>query len=104
MNITEHDLFGELDAFGEHKIHIVTELAHDGEDDGIGPALMLALASRETNIHNIVGDRGHGRGWLQIDDRFHAGWLGAHPGVPSGHWGPPTNGKTALVRGFVPTL
>ncbi len=103
MNISEHDLFTELDAFGERKIGIVTDLAHQGDNDGIGPALLLAIGSRESNIHNIVGDAGHGRGWLQIDDRFNAAWLHAHPGVASGHWGP-TNGKTALALGCVPTL
>lgn len=32
-------------------------------------ALLLAIASRETNIRNIIGDGGHGRGIMQIDDR-----------------------------------
>jgi soluble lytic murein transglycosylase-like protein len=31
--------------------------------------LLLAIASRETNIKNIDGDGGHGRGIMQIDDR-----------------------------------
>jgi len=35
-------------------------------------ALLLALASRETDMNDIVGDKGHGRGLFQIDDRFHA--------------------------------
>jgi peptidoglycan hydrolase-like protein with peptidoglycan-binding domain len=43
--------------------------------------LLLALASRETDMNDIVGDKGHGRGLFQIDDRFHAEWLAAH-GAP----------------------
>jgi peptidoglycan hydrolase-like protein with peptidoglycan-binding domain len=50
--------------------------------------LLVAIASRETNCRNIVGDGGHGRGLFQIDDRFHGDWLRDHgagaPGaVPS---------------------
>lgn len=29
----------------------------------------MAIASRETNMHNVVGDGGHGYGIMQIDDR-----------------------------------
>jgi peptidoglycan hydrolase-like protein with peptidoglycan-binding domain len=43
--------------------------------------LLLALASRETDMEDIVGDKGHGRGLFQIDDRFHGDWLAAH-GAP----------------------
>ena len=32
------------------------------------PALLLAIASRETNMQDIVGDGSHGRGLFQIDD------------------------------------
>jgi hypothetical protein len=31
--------------------------------------ILLGIASRETNIKNIDGDGGHGRGIMQIDDR-----------------------------------
>jgi Transglycosylase SLT domain len=31
--------------------------------------LLIAIASRETNIKNIIGDSGHGHGIMQIDDR-----------------------------------
>ena len=43
--------------------------------------LLLAVASRETDMEDIVGDKGHGRGLFQIDDRFHADWLAVH-GAP----------------------
>jgi hypothetical protein len=36
-------------------------------------ALAQAVASRETGMRNIVGDGGHGRGMMQIDDRSHGG-------------------------------
>jgi peptidoglycan hydrolase-like protein with peptidoglycan-binding domain len=50
--------------------------------------LLLALASRETDMEDIVGDKGHGRGLFQIDDRFHADWLAAH-GAPGSATTPP---------------
>lgn len=34
-------------------------------------AYVLAVASRETNIQNLLGDGGHGVGIIQIDIRFH---------------------------------
>src|SRR5947207_14903958 len=40
--------------------------------------MLLAIASRETNMQDIVGDGGHGRGLFQIDDRFHGDWLSKH--------------------------
>ena len=43
--------------------------------------LLLAVASRETDMEDICGDGGHGRGVFQIDDRFHGDWLAAH-GAP----------------------
>jgi peptidoglycan hydrolase-like protein with peptidoglycan-binding domain len=43
--------------------------------------LLLAVASRETNMEDICGDGGHGRGLFQIDDRFHGDWLAGH-GAP----------------------
>src|SRR3954453_15549721 len=40
--------------------------------------MLLAIAPRETNMQDIVGDGGHGRGLFQIDDRFHGDWLAKH--------------------------
>lgn len=102
MNISEADLERELEAFGTHRIQVVTELAHESANDGIGPALLLAIGSRETNLQNIVGDHGHGRGWLQIDDRFHAPFLQTHRGCDSGTYKPKFT--SALPAGRVPTL
>jgi hypothetical protein len=102
MKITTAQLEDQLDRFGPERIRIVAELVHQGPPDGIGTALVLALGSRETNIANIVGDGGHGRGWLQIDDRFHAPWLQAHAGCKSGTWS--AKFASALPVGRVPTL
>jgi hypothetical protein len=38
------------------------------------PELLLGIASRETNMKNIVGDGGHGYGIMQIDDRSYPDW------------------------------
>jgi peptidoglycan hydrolase-like protein with peptidoglycan-binding domain len=44
------------------------------------PSLLMAVMSRETNGHNVVGDYGHGRGLMQIDDRSWGSWLSSHHG------------------------
>lgn len=36
--------------------------------------LLVAIASRETNMRSIVGDGGHGYGLMQIDDRSYPDW------------------------------
>ena len=54
------------------------------------PALLLAIASQETDMNDVVGDGGHGRGLFQIDDRSHRDFLarngaarpGGKPPVP----------------------
>jgi soluble lytic murein transglycosylase-like protein len=38
-----------------------------GRQYSFSPALLMAIASRETNMRNIVGDRGHGYGLMQVD-------------------------------------
>jgi hypothetical protein len=40
--------------------------------------LLWAVASRETMMKDVIGDEGHGRGLMQIDDRSHGAWLKAH--------------------------
>ena len=102
MRITAQQLEAQLDAFGRHRMEIVAELAHEGPPDRIGPALLLAMGSRETDLRNIVGDSGHGRGWLQIDDRFHHLWLSKHRGCQSGSF--KTKFTSALPKGRVPSL
>lgn len=68
----------------------------------VDEALLLALASRETNMHNIVGDGGHGRGFFQDDDRFLTEFLRATRGCRSGSSIPVF--RSALPKGRVPTI
>lgn len=41
---------------------------------GVRPAVLMAIAMRETNGTNIMGDGGHGHGMMQIDDRSFPEW------------------------------
>lgn len=50
----------------------------------VDAAMLMALASRETNMRNVVGDSGHGRGMWQADDRWQEVWLKTHRGCKSG--------------------
>ena len=61
--------------------------------------LLLAVASRETDMEDIVGDKGHGRGLFQIDDRFHGDWLAAH-GAP----GPATTPRIGDAAEFAASM
>lgn len=56
--------------------------------------LLLAIASRETNITNELGDGGHGIGVMQIDVRYHPV---AQEMLVNGRWkgGP---GRLALIK------
>jgi hypothetical protein len=65
-------------------------------------ALAQAVASRETGMRNIAGDGGHGRGIVQIDDRFHGDWLGSVRGCRSGSSIPVF--RSARPAGRVPTI
>src|ERR687885_333162 len=65
-NETPKQLKGELDGArhdGLAKACLDAEAAH-----GLPHGLLLAVASRETNCRNVIGDGGHGRGVFQIDD------------------------------------
>ncbi len=57
---------------------------------GLPECLLLAVASRETGCRDVVGDHGHGRGYFQIDDRYHRGWLARHGAAAPGLTPPPT--------------
>jgi hypothetical protein len=65
-------------------------------------ALLEALASRETNMKNIIGDGGHGRGMFQADDRWQEHYLRMTPGCRSGSSIPMF--PTAWPKGRVPTI
>jgi hypothetical protein len=48
------------------------------EARGVDPAVVLAIIEVESAGRNVIGDGGHGRGLMQIDDRSHAAWLADH--------------------------
>lgn len=72
----------------------------------VDSALLFAIASRESWMRNILGDRGHGRGMFQVDDRYWQKWLasvwGCRAGTSIPVW-PPNRGGAAPV-GRVPTV
>ena len=103
----DQELERELNAFGDaHIIEARREVAAHNRRAGaysIRLSLMLAIGSRESDLLNVVGDRGHGRGWLQIDDRFHPAFLRENHGCRSGSWRPdPT--RRAIEPGYCPSL
>lgn len=86
MRITPADLerqLGDARAKGWDAIFARVEDAQ-----ALPRGILLAIASRETNMTDIVGDGGHGRGLFQIDDRFWKEWLTAH-GAGGGGRKPP---------------
>jgi hypothetical protein len=50
-----------------------------GMDYKFSTQILMAVASRETNMRNIMGDAGHGYGVMQIDDRSFSDWC--HSGL-----------------------
>jgi hypothetical protein len=91
----------QLQQLGRYRIKRALDIAAKGDPDGIGGELLLAIGSRESGMRNIVGDSGHGRGWLQIDDRYHQAWLADHLGCKSGSWWPSFT-HSALDGGYCP--
>lgn len=92
----------ELRDLGHYRVRRAQEIALAGENDGISGALILAIASRETNMRNINshGD-GADRGVLQINSYWHRAFLASVPGCKVGSW-TPTYGRTALDDGYCP--
>jgi peptidoglycan hydrolase-like protein with peptidoglycan-binding domain len=73
MKISKTDLSREVDlarSRGWSAICAQAEQRHR-----LPAGLLLAIASRETNMQDICGDAGHGRGLFQIDDRSHVDFL-----------------------------
>jgi len=71
--VTDKELALELqrrDAAGWAPLFEEAEKRH-----GLPPGLISAIGSRETGMQDIVGDGGHGRGVLQMDDRSQRAWL-----------------------------
>ena len=76
-------------------------LCHQAERrHGLPQALLLAVASRETNCRDVVGDFGHGRGVFQIDDRFHHDWLAEHGAAGPGRT-PPVGAAAELAASML---
>ena len=76
-------------------------LCHKAERrHALPPALLLAVASRETNCRDVVGDFGHGRGVFQIDDRFHHDWLAEHGAAAAGKT-PPVGAAAELAAALL---
>lgn len=96
-----HAVAFQLDRFGKRRVKRVLKLCRDKGGPFTGD-LMLAIASRETELENIVGDFGHGRGIFQEDDRFQTDWLRRQIGAVSGTW--LATKWNALRAGFVPLL
>ncbi len=79
----------------EHDLHQQYQRAKDGgwieyfksaaKDYLFPKELLMAIASRETNMRSIVGDGGHGYGIMQIDDRSFPDWChsGAWTDIPA---------------------
>lgn len=60
------------------------------KDYALPIGILLGVASRETNIQNIIGDSGHGYGIMQIDVRYHQSF------VSSGVW---KNPNASIAKG-----
>jgi hypothetical protein len=103
MNTTRSELQRELAQVSKYVPKFRAMVDKRGGKDIIGAPLLLAMASRETNMRNIAGDGGHGRGMFQQDDRYLADWLHRRAGCKSGT-DTPVKGKTALMPGYVPTV
>lgn len=96
----------ELTQFGRSRFLSLMRVGGQGEPDFISGVLLTAIGIRETNLENIAGDFGHGRGVFQIDDRFHQAFLRSIPACRSGSYRVSfsTREGGALPRGRVPGL
>ncbi len=102
MNISEHDLEGSIQRFGERRRAVLRKALAGLDARHVHLPLALAIGSRETNLQNIVGDAGHGRGVFQQDDRFQQVFLRSTPGCIDGTY--QVVFPSALESGRVPTL
>jgi peptidoglycan hydrolase-like protein with peptidoglycan-binding domain len=80
--ITKETLASELERArrrGWERVLVATERA-----EGLPRGLLFAIASQETDMNDVVGDGGHGRGLFQIDDRSHGRFLSSQGAARSG--------------------
>jgi hypothetical protein len=103
----------ELRRFGRWRTERVLEIAERGDPDRIHGSLLLAIASRESSMRNIIGGgyfddnnkfvvTGEDRGLWQINQRYHGVWLDSVPGCDSGSY--EEDYDSALPQGRVPGL
>ncbi len=97
-NTNHSEVLRLLRNFGEKRYAFTDAVAREGHADGIGGTLMVSIGIRETNLLNIEGDYGNGKGWMQIDKRYHSSWLSSRAGCASGTWNF-TKGRRALEAG-----
>jgi hypothetical protein len=102
MNLTEKQLEAQVERFGRHRRDAIGKALAAIGTPHVSRRLALAIGSRETNLQNIVGDGGHGRGVFQQDDRFQREFLVRARGCPSGSYR--ARFSSALPAGRVPTL
>jgi hypothetical protein len=100
MNITSDTLTRQYKALTFGKRRALRKAA--ARSPHVDYPLLCAIASRETNMRNIVGDGGHGRGVFQQDDRFQQPFLSATRGCRNGSSIPIY--RSALPKGRVPTI
>jgi hypothetical protein len=81
FNVTAQQLRAQVDGAKQKGLVAICRKAEGARKLPTG--LLLAVASRETNCVDKLGDNGHGRGVFQIDDRAHTAWLGENAG-PNG--------------------
>jgi hypothetical protein len=81
---TNEDLQGHFRTAGDHGW--IAHFEQAASDYAFPLAILIAIASRETDMRNIIGDGGHGYGIMQIDDRSFPDWChsGAWKDVRSG--------------------
>jgi hypothetical protein len=96
----------ELRSFGRWRTERVLSIGGEGTPDAIHGTLLLAIASKETNLRNIVGGgyfeayvdestgqeknrfivTGEDRGLFQINAKYHHSWLDSVKGCDSGKY------------------
>lgn len=64
-------------------IPLVPAIMQVANEDGVSPWLIAGILNRESAFglalrSDMTGDQGHGRGLMQIDDRYHGPWLAAN--------------------------
>jgi hypothetical protein len=94
-NVSPKQLKGQLE--GARRSGLLAACSAAEKKAGLPSGLLLAIASRETNCVDTLGDGGHGRGYFQIDDRAHTAWLAKH--APTGL--PPVREAAAYAAGIL---